>query len=297
MESPLVSVLIPAYNRPDFLEMALKSVLEQTYNNIEIVICDDSTNFEVKNRIAPYLRKYKNIKYIKNSKNLFVKNWHRCFQASSGEYINFLMDDDLFHPDKIRQMMVYFLSRNDISLVTSYRKIINEKGEPRNGLRASRVLSDISIIDGVDLGNYVLTNGRNVIGEPTTVLFKRKALKEPFGMYYGKQYINNNDVASWISLLSIGKAVYIPKELSYFRIHSGQNQQKPSIMSTAFQEWTDLIVESRKDGFLKDPLLFRSALYTQDQNMNRFLSLPKYKPFQHEIRQVKQKIISLLDEI
>ena len=45
---PKVSILIPAYNRPHYLELALKSALNQTYENIEIIISDDSTNDEVK---------------------------------------------------------------------------------------------------------------------------------------------------------------------------------------------------------------------------------------------------------
>lgn len=47
MKLPLVSVLIPAYNRPRYLREALQCALDQTYKNIEIIICDDSTNYEV----------------------------------------------------------------------------------------------------------------------------------------------------------------------------------------------------------------------------------------------------------
>ncbi|MEB3100424.1 glycosyltransferase family 2 protein [Ferviditalea candida] len=297
MASPLVSILIPSYNRPDYLEMALRSALAQTYKNIEIIISDDSTNFQVRDRLVPYLSTHSNIKYIKNKKKLFVKNWIRCFAASSGSYINYLMDDDLFHPQKIEEMMSMFMRFNDVSLVTSYRQLIDEKNEPRPGLQASRIFNQLSAVPGAALGNYILTNGRNVVGEPTTVLFRKEALTEPFGVYHGKQYVFNNDLATWISLLSKGKAVYIPQELSSFRIHSGQNQHVPSIIGTSFMEWTDLIVESRKDGFLRDPLQYRSALYTQLQNMRLFLQQPRYTPFQQNIQQVMQRIKLLLSKI
>ena len=91
--------MIPAYNRPQYLVRAVISALWQTYKNIEIIICDDSTNNEVQTTIS-FLNRYPQIKYVKNEKNLFLENWHKCYELASGEYINFLMDDDLFHKEK-----------------------------------------------------------------------------------------------------------------------------------------------------------------------------------------------------
>ena len=62
---PLVSVLIPTYNRPHYFEEALCSVLEQTYPNIEIIVGDDSTNDETEKVLQKYLCDHSNIIYIK----------------------------------------------------------------------------------------------------------------------------------------------------------------------------------------------------------------------------------------
>ncbi|UUZ86358.1 glycosyltransferase [Paenibacillus sp. P26] len=132
MEAPLVSVVIPAYNRPNTLQIAVDSVLEQTYPNIEIIICDDSTNHGVQEMLEPYLRSYPQIQYFKNEKNLFLGNWHKCFDLAKGEYINYLMDDDVFHKDKIKKMIYFYEQFDNITLVTSYRQTINEAG---NGYR------------------------------------------------------------------------------------------------------------------------------------------------------------------
>ena len=129
MGHPLVSILIPAYNRPHTLKIAIESVLNQTYPNIEIIICDDSTDDRVKEMLVPYLESYSFIKYYKNEKNLLVKNWHKCFNLASGEYINYLMDDDVFHEEKIEKMIYFFNEFDNITLVTSYRQTINESGE------------------------------------------------------------------------------------------------------------------------------------------------------------------------
>ncbi|MGQ0453214.1 glycosyltransferase family 2 protein, partial [Bacillus sp. SS-TM] len=68
---PLVSILIPTYNRPHYFKIALESALAQTYSNIEIIIGDDSTNDETATLIREqYLPNYKNITYIRNTPTL-----------------------------------------------------------------------------------------------------------------------------------------------------------------------------------------------------------------------------------
>jgi glycosyltransferase involved in cell wall biosynthesis len=294
-ELPLVSVLIPTYNRPHYLQIALQSALAQTYNNIEIIVCDDSTNDDVKSMMIPYIQKYPTIKYVKNDTVLFLKNWHKCFEFASGEYINYLMDDDVFHPQKIEKMMSYYLERDDISLVTSYRQVIDHVGNHLTPIpETTRLFEVTTIVDGKDLGNYILTNGRNVIGEPTTVFFRKKDLIEPYGVYQGKQYICLNDIATWLSLLSKGKVVYNPEAFSYFRLHSGQNSRSISIVSTAISEWTDLIDKARKDGFLNNSNLLRAALYTQRNNLQMLRTTDEFKDYKQVIDEVLQRIDKML---
>ncbi|GGF79200.1 hypothetical protein GCM10010912_25340 [Paenibacillus albidus] len=266
MECPLVSIVIPAYNRPHTLKIAIDSVLEQTYPNIEIIICDDSTTNEVQEMLDLYLDSFPQIQYHKNEKNLFLGNWHKCFDLASGEYINYLMDDDVFHKEKIVKMIYFFQNFENIKLVTSYRQTINESGAFAPSLYATKKLyEETRIMDGKMLANVALTRCLNLIGEPTTVLFKKADLIEPFGVYKGKQYSLLNDLAAWLNLLSKGKAVYIPEELSYFRIHPNQNNQTLGI--TAFTEWLDIMIASRDDGFLDTNDLFKTALHSYQQRI------------------------------
>lgn len=257
---PLVSVVIPAYNRPHTLKIAIDSVLEQNYPNIEIVICDDSSNNEVQQMLeAAYLPSYPQIKYHKNEKNLFLENWHKCFDLASGEYINYLMDDDVFHKEKISKMLYFFNEFENITLVTSYRQTINESGSFLPPIAATvRLYEETRVMDGKTLGNIALTRCLNMIGEPTTVLFKKADLTERFGVYRGKQYSLINDMAAWLSLLSKGKAVYIPEALSYFRLHASQNNN--ALGFKAFSEWLDITIASREEGFLETEELYKTAL-------------------------------------
>ena len=267
MEKPLVSVVIPAYNRPDTLKIAIDSVLEQTYPNIEIIICDDSSDNRVKEMLIPYLESFSIIKYYKNERNLFFENWHKCYNLASGEYINYLMDDDVFHKEKISKMIYFFNEFDNITLVTSYRQTIDQFGHYLPPLWATvNLYNETRILDGKELGDIALSQGLNVIGEPTTVLFRKKDLSEPFGVYKGKQYSLINDLAAWLSLLSKGKAVYISEALSYFRLHPDQNSNKMDQKSGS--EWLDIIIASREDGFLQSNKLYKTALLTFRNRVN-----------------------------
>jgi glycosyltransferase involved in cell wall biosynthesis len=248
---PLVSVLIPAYNRPQYLEIALKSVLNQTYKNIEIIICDDSSNNNVAKMIAPYLKEYPQIRYIKNEVNLgLIKNSNKCLSLSTGEYINYLMDDDIFAHNKIGEMMNYFIMYDDISMVTSYRKTIDEYGNMLNDIvPTQRIFNETKKISGKVLLKELLKNISNFIGEPTTVLFRKKDLDNNFGEYNNKQYFSLLDVATWTSLLLKGDCVYIPETLSYFRLHENRISEEGSAVISSAKEWMLLIEEKYKDGF------------------------------------------------
>ncbi|OLO37216.1 hypothetical protein BTR23_13910 [Alkalihalophilus pseudofirmus] len=261
---PLVSVLIPAYNQPLFLKYALESVLVQTYKNIEIIIGDDSTNHKVEQILFPYLMQHSNIKYFKNYKkskgDIGIDNFNACLKAARGEYINFLNHDDLFKKEKIEKMILYFLKNEQVSLVTSHRQPINAAGKHLNMEGPYKKYSKRVAVFGKDLGDYCLKNCENIIGEPTSVLFRNKDLNEPFCFYKGNKYENLGDLASWLSLLNKGKVVYIGETLSYFRVHP---QQKTNILALRIQgiiDWFNLIEQSRQDGYLACQEDYHAAL-------------------------------------
>jgi glycosyltransferase involved in cell wall biosynthesis len=254
---PLVSVLIPTYNRPEFFQLALESVLKQTYKNIEILIGDDSTNDDTETIINEnYLIRYPQIKYYRNKTNLGqFENDLALFNRANGDFINFLMDDDLFKPNKIENMMNYFLQdkEEEIALVTSHRAIIDKNGNIQGIFGGTdKFFTEDTIIQGIDLGNFVLKNNYNCVGEPTTVLFKKNKLIEPFGTFNERKYGCNVDQASWLNLLSKGKAVFIAESLSYFRIHNSQQLNTEKMVLLGAIDYAHEVLTSSRKGFLLD---------------------------------------------
>lgn len=272
---PMVSILMPTHNRPDYGELALKSILAQSWPNMEIVISDNSTDERTRERFAPYIATHPNIRYLRAPGLKPLDNFLNCFNSSSGEFVNYLMDDDLYHPDKIAKMMTYMLTQPNIGLVTSFRQLIDGDGNFIPQLSGTeRMFPTETLIGGTSFGDMMLTNGQNLIGEPTTALFRRSAIGPHFGMYLGRQYNTLSDLATWLSALSHTDCVYLPEALSYFRIHGGQDQQKNNkVKIEANVEWLQLLCDSHQNGtFMKNRTLVHEMLTNKLINMIFFMS-------------------------
>jgi glycosyltransferase involved in cell wall biosynthesis len=229
-ENPLVSILIPAY-RATFFRETLKSAIEQTYSNIEIIICDDSSNDEIKNIIVKHGGEDKNIRYLKNEPRLGeVSNVYKCFELARGYFIKYLNDDDVLDVTCVEKMVDVFRKHSSATLVTSRRKRIDSSGRIMRDIpETARLIKYDAELEGLSTVR-VLIRLCNIIGEPSTVMFRKADLawvKPHFMAFGGKIAYGLGDVAMWVHLLGQGNAYYIYEILSYFRIHEGQSQWQP----------------------------------------------------------------------
>ncbi len=117
MNNPKVSILIPLYNSEEYIAETIDSCLNQTYDNIEIIIVDDGSIDSSLSIARQYEKKYINIKVEaqKNSGAPVARN--RAFELSTGEYIQYIDADDLLHPDKICLQMEVLKTADDRTLV------------------------------------------------------------------------------------------------------------------------------------------------------------------------------------
>ncbi|MBD3201963.1 MAG: glycosyltransferase [Candidatus Lokiarchaeota archaeon] len=131
MNTPLVSIIIPSYNRPHLLQRAIKSVLKQTYSNLEIIVIDDNSDKDLFCIIDQF--KDERIIYYRNKENKGAPySRNRGIGVSKGNYINLLDDDDILLPQKIEVQLEKFQKSHIENLgvvvcdVEYRRKDINE---------------------------------------------------------------------------------------------------------------------------------------------------------------------------
>ena len=242
---PLVTILIPTYQRPGFFKLALESVLAQTYRNLEIFISDNSNDERTKTLMDDYLKRDKRIIYEHHPEFNRHENWERVYTYDNpkAEYINWLMDDDLYAPDKIEKMIDYYFQDDSIALVTSFRQRIDENGNdvPANAANAP-IVESTQRFDGKSVGKALLQQCLNFIGEPTTVLLKKKLLKGRLLGWSGREgRFLVEDYTVWLRLLQYGDMIYIREPLSFFRTHSGQDQNSVEYLALNAICWAHMI--------------------------------------------------------
>lgn len=263
-ERPLVTIAIPGYN-PRYFSQALESAIAQTYPNLEILVCDDCPTNAVEEIIKPYAAADARIRYLPNPPEVARKDYGRenylqCLRHASADFIKFLNDDDLLAPTCVERMMTCFMLADDITLVTSKRQQIDAAGNHLADLPAttSPVEQD-SIIEGLAMGAQALLSGRNLIGEPTTALFRKSELADivpdPLSMD-GKPLTGVCDLAMWLHLATKGNVVYLVEPLSYFRRHGEQIQvtERSAIRDLAQEGWGVIKRSWHRRGLVKFPV-------------------------------------------
>ena len=134
-KNPLVSVIIANYNNAAFLDQCIKSILNQTYKNIEIIVVDDKST----DNSIDELYKYKNkIKIIKNKKKTRqssynqMNSYYNGYLKSKGKYLFFLDSDDYFKINKVKYLVNEFKKNNsklifDLPILKYKKKIVFNK--------------------------------------------------------------------------------------------------------------------------------------------------------------------------
>jgi len=136
---PLVSVFMPVYNQESYVAAAIDSVLQQTYENLEIVISDDCSHDLTPVIVKQYAEKFpEKIKFYKLAdKNLGKDHFEALLKKCTGEYVCMFAGDDLMYPQKIYQQINKTLEL-DLSFHGHSVECINNEGDVFNKISSGK---------------------------------------------------------------------------------------------------------------------------------------------------------------
>ncbi|WP_379146670.1 glycosyltransferase family 2 protein [Paenibacillus sp. sgz500992] len=197
-----VSVVIPFYNCP-YVDLAVESVLAQSYPDIEIIVVDDGSLFHTE-KLAPYRDR---IKYFHKSNGGTASALNLGIKAASGSYFAWLSADDLFHPDKIRRQMEALRSTGTSFNHTAYY-YINEQGD-----RVSEVIK----VPFPDRSQLIATMMTGCPVNGSTVLLDMDIFRT-VGIF-NERFLYTQDYDLWLRILPHYRWSYIEEPLLDYRIH------------------------------------------------------------------------------
>lgn len=262
--TPLVSVLVPAYNGERYIGEALDSALAQTHANLEILVGDDGSSDATPDIVADMAGRDSRIRLIRHPENLGAPaNQIALHREARGEFIKPLLQDDLLERDCVARLLAHIAHNPGVALSFGRRSLINEVGDPLpDQVWNRRLLDEDTLLDGWQLGSAMLEASRNHVGEVTCALYRAAAVGDLDHLWHigDHQYGPIGDVALWLKLLAQGLAAYTPETLSAFRQHGAQSSTRPEVQLGGLLEWGLAVLDAPRLGHLSSPRAERHAL-------------------------------------
>lgn len=255
MSKPLVSVLIPTYNGERFLKAAVRSVTTQSHRELEIIVGDDASTDRTPEILAALAAEDHRITVLRHPVNVGAfENPARLLRAATGEYVKFLLHDDVLATDCVRDMARALADDPTLGLAFAHRNLIGEDGRALSTGQPAPLRDRETRWSGTELADAVLENVANVIGELSSVMFRRADVDpEQLWTVDGRRMAVLGDLALFLELLRRGDAWYSPRALSRFRVHPGQRSQDPGLIALGAADWPYLVDWASRSGFLAEP--------------------------------------------
>lgn len=203
-----VSIIVPTYNRFQFLKETIDSILDQTFKDFELIIVD---NYSVDNT-EKVVKSYsdKRIKYFKNNNNgVIAVNRNFAIKKSKGEYIAFCDDDDLWYPTKLEKQIKEFEKDKKVALVCTNAVRFNKDGE--TGSINKKTDEDFSF-EALLKNNSIFCS---------SVLVKKSVLKDVGYFDENPKILAGEDYELWLRIAKKHKIKHIKEPLLKYRCHPG----------------------------------------------------------------------------
>lgn len=218
MSKDLVSIITPTYNCAKFIGATIESVLNQTYQNFEMIIVDDASKDNTEEVVKSF--KDKRIKYIRLSKNsgpAVARN--RAMEEAKGKYMAFLDSDDLWKREKLEKQ-INFIKKNKYKIICSDYEQIDEEGNRLNKIiPCKKKVNYNGILLSCPVGNSTVFYDVSKLGK-----FKVPNIRK------------RNDDALWLQILKKEEYMYGQKEvLMEYRIR--QNSVSSNKLSLIKYHW------------------------------------------------------------
>jgi glycosyltransferase involved in cell wall biosynthesis len=208
MTTPQVSVIIPTCNRAKLLPVAVRSVLNQTFSDLELIIVDDASDESVDDVVRSFQdQRVRSIRHERRKGGAAARN--TGIRNSTGELVAFLDDDDEWYPEKLaRQVSLLLASSHEIGAVyTGYEAVDGDTGK----MFGRQVPSHRG-----NLSSLLLQ--ANCIGTTSSVLLRRECF-DLVGMF-DESLPSFQDYDLWIRLSQVYQFDYISECLLKYHLHS-----------------------------------------------------------------------------
>lgn len=224
--SPLVTIIVPNYNHAAYLDIRIKSILEQTFTDFELILMDDASTDDSLSTLHTYANHPKVSHFIVNASNSgnTFKQWNKGISMAKGEYIWLAESDDYASPDFLATALQIFRNHPDGGLAFCHSYLVDEHnniiGDTTNWSLAGEPWQEListAFMNGKKFCQQFLT-ARCSIPNASAVVFKKKYYLNAGGA--DESLRMTGDWKMWFSIGLQADVLFIDKFLNHFRCHS-----------------------------------------------------------------------------
>lgn len=220
MDNKLISIAMATYNGEKYLREQLDSIYNQTYKNLEIIVCDDCSSDGTVQILEEYAQS-RGLKYYVNEKNLgYTGNFEKAAKLCNGEFIAFSDQDDIWKPEKLEIMLNEIgdnsLIHTDATLINNDKQVIAESSKEKSN-KKKYVISPEAHNKYIEL----ITTVQGCI-----ILCRQDLLDKALPVPGGEHY----DFWPGFVASKTGGIKYLDQQLIYWRVHGENITHRPKLM-------------------------------------------------------------------
>ena len=284
MDYPFVSVIIPNYNHAAYLDERIQSVLNQTYQNFELIILDDcspdngaSRDVIEKYRCNPHIS---HIIYNEINSGFTFKQWHKGMELAKGELIWIAESDDSCNEFLLEKLVGGFV-RHNLVLAFCRSYIYDINGNKHFFPLQANLNRDIAISGREFITKYMID--RNSVANASSALFSREVALKLDCLYMKMR--GEGDWLFWLELMRQGNIYFCSEPLNYFRFHENNSTK---------------LLEARGVGAMEHKVIFDylANICGKEIMLKERLNLVRHYLFftQFESNKIKRKVLNLWDK-
>jgi len=237
----LISVAIPVADGEPFIRSCLSSIVDQSHHNIEIVVGDNRSTDRTREIVESFSDPRIRILPNPERRLSIYENWQRTVDAVGGDFVKIVAHDDGLKPGCLARQAALLAAEPTASMVASRRSIIDARDRVVISARGLGRLRHAEMPRAADLAEIVRAcarAGTNLLGEPASVLFRRKCLPEPL---LDETWNFEGDLDLYFRCLESGAAILDDGVVAFFRVSPQQmSAQVAGLQAREIQHFFDL---------------------------------------------------------
>jgi len=252
MKNPKASVIIPAYNHEKYIGEAIQSVLDQTFEDFELIIINDGSSDNTEAEILKF--RDERIRYYSQENRGLSATLNRGLELARGKYFNFLPSDDAFFPEKLETQLKNFEEDPGLGLVFAYPQLVDAEGrEIKDDPAAQWAIVPYETKEEI----FPALFERDFLSAPSA-LIKMECFRR--AGHFDESLKTAQDYDMWMRILRYNDLRLIKKPLLKYRWH-GENSTYQATPETELER-TKVLLKAYKDLAIED--IFPSLRHRKD---------------------------------